>query len=130
MNQNDLEELLQLEKKFYLKLSETMDTTRELAEAVDRQDSVSLHMLISMRQRPLLELQEIRSYIQLKRVDLEAQDAQRFDQLLAGDAPNTPAEAPVAEQVAKNRRLLERLADLDRRVNQRLCGAESCYEKP
>lgn len=129
MEIKDLEELLALEKKLYMKLNETTDLTRELAESVDRQDQVSVHMLLSLREKPVLELQEIEACIELKRVDLTARDAQRFDELLAGADGVGPDECDVATQVAINRRTLGRLVELDERINRKLCGRGSCYEK-
>lgn len=129
MNVQDLHELLELEKKFYQKLNEALGLTSELAEAVTRQDPVSIRALIAMRQKPLLELQEISSYIDLKRVDLNKTDAAQFDGLLSGKHPQLPEEIPVADQIAANRRLVDRLTQLDRQISQTLCGEDSFYKK-
>ena len=128
MERCDLEELLELEKRLYFKLSETMDLTRQMAEAIDRQDDTSLGLLLSMRQEPLLELQEIQSYIALTRVDLSPEDARLFDSLLGGEPAQSPDCAPVEAQIAANRRVLELLTELDRKLNRKLCGEQSCYE--
>ena len=39
-------------KRIYAALNEALDLTRQLADAVDRDDQVSVRMLISMRQEP------------------------------------------------------------------------------
>ena len=93
MQQNDLMDLLMLEKKIYNSLNEVQDLTRQLAEALDRQDQVSV---------PLLQ----------------------------GGAPAGPAEQPLAEQIATNRRLLEKVVEQDRRLSQRLGGKASYYQEP
>jgi len=129
MTDQDLKELLELERKFNHKLNEALSVTTELAEAVSRQDHVSLRVLISMRQKPLLELQEISSYIDLKRMELSQADAQEFTHLLSGKPAEHPEEVPVADQIAANHRLAERLSELDRRVSYALCGEGSFYEK-
>lgn len=130
MTTQDLQELLELEKKFYAKLNETMNLSHDLADAIDRQDQVSVSMLLSMRQHPILELQEINSYISLKRIDLTAEDAQRFDELIGGANAASASEQPVASQIATNRRLLERLTELDCRINKKICGEQSVYNRP
>ena len=39
-------------KRIYTALNEALDLTRQLADAVDRDDQISAQMLISMRQEP------------------------------------------------------------------------------
>ena len=122
--------LLALERRIFRKLNETMEITRELAEAVDREDPVSIKMLLSSRQAPLLELQELNAAMELKRCDLSGMDEAAFDRLITEHgAPETPAEKEVAEQMALNRRILNQLAELDRRVNEKLCREKSVYQK-
>lgn len=128
MKSQDLKELLELERKFNHKLNEALSLTSELSEAVSREDHVSLRALISMRQKPLLELQEILSYIDLKRMELSSADAEQLTQLLSGTSAQTSEELPVATQIAANRRLADRLSDLDRKVSFSLCGEESFYK--
>ncbi|MEA4941186.1 hypothetical protein SDC9_73849 [bioreactor metagenome] len=125
-----LAELLALERRIFRKFNETLGITRELAEAVDREDQVSVKMLLSSRQAPLLELQELNAAVELKRCDLSGEDEAAFDRLITEHgAPQTPAEKEVAEQMALNRRILEQLAELDRRVNEKLCREKSVYRK-
>ncbi len=126
MELHELEELLELEKKLYQKLSTVLDQTRQLSDAVDRHDQASVRMVLDMRQKSVLELQELQAYLSLKRCDLSGGDVQRFDRILAGTASG-PGEAPAAEQAASNLRLTHRLLELDRAVNRRLCGSRSCY---
>lgn len=125
-----LAELLSLEYNIYRKLNEIMGITRELAEAVDREDQVSVGMVLSSRQTPLLELQGLNAMVDLKRCDLSGGDKAAFDRLVTeGGAPKSPAEEKVARQVALNRRILEQLAELDQRVSEKLCREKSVYRK-
>ena len=39
-------------KRTYAALNEALDLTRQLADAVDRNDQVAVQMLVSMRQEP------------------------------------------------------------------------------
>lgn len=130
MEQQHLEQLFQLEKKLYIKLVQTLSLTQELSDGVERQDQHAVQLLLSQRQMPVLELQEIHSLIQLKRVDLDADDAQDYDRLLQGEQAQSPVEQPLVEQLAVNHRLLSRLIELDQTVNRRLCGDNSCYAAP
>lgn len=127
MRKSDLTELLELEKKFKRKLTEAIQVTQDLAEAIERQDAVSIDMLLSIRHKSILEMQEVRSFIDLKRLDLDSHDLPRMDALLAGAAAEIPDERPVAEIIASNQRLLSQLLSMDRALNQKLCGANSVY---
>jgi len=129
MSEQDLNGLLELEKKFSQKLIEALRLTGDLAQSVDRQDQVSIGMLLSMRQKTILELQEISHYIDLMRVELDASALARFDQLLSGAAAQSPQELPLTECIASNHRSLEQLGALDQAISQRLCGEHSFYLK-
>lgn len=130
MRESDLKELLELQRRLYAKLSETEDLTQALSDSVERNDSVSVDMFLSMRQRPILEMEEIQSRVSLKRVELNSQDALRFDALLSGAPAENPAELPLTNQLAMNQRFLARLAELDRQVSRKLCSDRSYYQTP
>lgn len=128
MKASDLKELMELERKLYAKISEAADLTQELSDSVERNDQVSVELFLSMRQRPILEMEEIQNHIALKRVELNRQDALRFDALLSGAPAESRDELPLTKQLAMNRRFLTRLTELDRQVSSKLCGDRSYYE--
>ena len=80
-----------LERKKYNLLNDVMDLSQQLATAMDRNDQVSVRMLVAMRQDPLTQLEEVKHNL--------------------------------------SRRLLERIIELDRRLNHRLTGDKSYYKK-
>ena len=122
MQQNDLMDLLMLEKKIYNSLNEVQDLTQQLTEALDRQDQVSVRMLLEMRQEPIDIIEETQSRLLERQIALGA--------LLQGGAPARQAEQPLADQIAANRRLLGKVVEQDRRLSQRLGGKSSFYQKP
>ena len=125
-----LAELLALQRKVLRKLNEAMGITRELAEAVEREDQVSVRLLLSSRQMPLLELQELDAAMDLKRCELSGADEAAFDRLVTRrGAAEDPAEQELADQLARNRRVLEQLTELDRRVSEKLCRERSIYRR-
>ena len=125
-----LAELLALQRKVLRKLNEALGITRELAEAVEREDQVSVRLLLSSRQMPLLELQELDAAMDLKRCELSGADEAAFDRLVARrGAVEDPAEQELADQLARNRRVLEQLTQLDRRVSEKLCRERSIYRR-
>ena len=49
-----------LERKKYNLLNDVMDLSQQLATAMDRNDQVSVRMLVAMRQDPLTQLEEVK----------------------------------------------------------------------
>lgn len=115
-------------KRIYAALSEALDLTRQLADAVDRDDQISTQMLIAMRQEPTDKLAGAHRVLEEQRRALPPGDADRLAALLRGEDALTEAEEPLAVQVGVNRRTLGQLVDLDRVVNKKLARDKSIYQ--
>lgn len=122
-------DLTVLERKKYNYLSETLDLTGQMGEALDRNDQVSVRMLMAMRQDPILHLEEVNRLSLDRRDSLEEEDRERVSALLAGAEGRSNEERTFLEQAQKARRLLERVVELDRRISLRLAGEHSFYKK-
>ena len=129
MTKNDWLELAVLERKKYNCLVEIEDTTRQLAEALDRNDPVSARMVVAMRQDPLLKLEEVDRDEKHRRSTLPEEDQDRIRMLLREQKARAEGEETFLEQAGRTRRLLERVVELDRRVNLRMAGNQSFYRK-
>ena len=129
MTKSDWMDLTVLERKKYNLLSEVMDLSKQLGEVMDRNDDVSIRMLIAMRQEPLLKLQELKHAADLKKEDLSPEDLERVSALDQGAAPRGEEETTYQNQAGSARRLLERIVELDERLNRRLSGKDSFYEQ-
>ena len=127
MWKEELEKIRLKKRKQYLKLMEIMDLTGQLAQAADRRDEVSVKMLISMRQEPLLVLQETEGEIREGLLGMEDGDAIRLSQLLSGAEGTSAEENALHEDIMRNRRLLEKIMELDKRVSMRMGGPRSFY---
>ena len=125
----DLLDLAVLERKKYNELNEVMDLTRQLGEALDRGDKVSVQILVAMRQDPILRLEEINRTAKERRKGLPQEEAERVGALLNGSEPRGQEEKTFLEQSKQFRSLLERVVELDRRVNLRMTGEDSFYNK-
>ena len=114
-------------------LNELEDLTRQMGEAIDRNDQVSLEMLIAMREEPLGKLQEadqaVRDQLELLADKFEA--AQLASMLDGGPPADAGArvQQQLCEQVATNNRRLKRIRELDRRLNERLARENSVYRR-
>lgn len=115
-------------KRMYAALNEALDLTRQLADAVDRDDRISIQMLTSMRQEPTDKLAGAHHALEQQRKALPQGDADRLDALLRGAEAETEAEAPLVEQVGINQRTLRQLVDLDRIVNRKIAREKSVYK--
>ena len=129
MTRNDWMELTVLERKKYNCLLEVEDVTRQLAEALDRNDQVAARMLVAMRQDPLLQLEEVDRGEKQRKASLADEDRARVQALLRDREPLYDGESIFLEQEDKTRHLLERVVELDRRINLRMAGDHSFYRK-
>ena len=127
MTKSDWMDLTVLERKKYNCLSEVLDLSRQLGEALDRSDDVSVRMLVAMRQDPLLQLQELKEAADAKRESLSGEDRERVSALDRGETPREGEETAYHSQAGSARRLLERVVELDERLNRRLAGEDSFY---
>lgn len=114
-------------KRMYAALSEALDLTRQLADAVDRDDRVAVQMLVSMRQEPTDKLAGAQQALEQQQKALSPGDADRLAALLRGEDALTEEEEPLAGQVGVNRRILRQLVDLDQVVNRKLTRDKSVY---
>ena len=114
-------------------LNEMEDLTRQMGEAIDRNDQVSLEMLIAMREEPLGKLQAadqaIRDQLELLADKLEA--AQLASMLNGGPPadPDARTQQQLCDQVASNNRRLKQIIELDRKLNQRLGREDPVYRQ-
>lgn len=115
-------------KRIYGLLNEVMEISRQMAEAIDRNDQVAIQMLVSMREEPVHKLRQARQALREQRDALEPETARRLSRLLNGEAAETEAEAPLSAQVGTNRRLLEQILELDRVLNRKLTREQSIYK--
>lgn len=127
MTRGDWLDLTVLERKKYNLLSEVLDLSQQMGQALDRNDDVSIRMLIALRQEPLLQLQDLKQAIDAKRSSMSPEDRERLSALREGAAPQGEEETTYHGQAGSARRLLERVIELDERLNRRLAGENSFY---
>ena len=116
------------EKRRYALLSELFDLTKQLAEAVDRNDEVTIQMLLSMREGPLAQMRQGEENLTRQRASLSEEDGRRLEELLSGAQAQRQEENALSGQVGTNRRLLGQLVELDKRVNKKVTREKSVYQ--
>ncbi len=121
-----------LQRNMYIALNEVAELTDELAQAVSRQDQVSVRLFLSMRQEEIDRLMGHRAALRRQCDQLSAQDRRQLRRLLAGATdciPPSPAGEALALQVRNTRSLLERVCRADQAVSLRFGGSNSFYAK-
>lgn len=110
-------------------LHEVLDLSQQLAEAVDREDQVTVQLLMAMRQEPIDKLVLTEQALRSLREGLPAGPSERLSALMGGAEAQNPEEKQLAEQFAANARELQKVRELDRVVNQKLTREKSIYRK-
>ena len=124
VGQQDLALLLQWKKKQF---NEVLSVTEQMVESMERNDKFSVSMLLSMREDPVRQAQEIQDQIGEYLLQMPEADAIRANELLTGTENGQGMESALSNQVAQNRRLLDRIIRLDKFISQRLGGNRSFY---
>ena len=114
-------------RRMYNLLTEVEDLTTQMAQALDRNDSVAVRMLMAMREEPLRKMAQAREALLQQLEQLGQEDGLRLRSILNGGAVSDPAEKGLADQVAMNSRLMERVKALDRQVNRKITRDKSVY---
>lgn len=125
-----LRDLLLQQKKKYIRLSEVMDITMQMAEAIDRDDNVTMSMLIAMRQDPLLLIDEIEQSVGQYLDSIPIETAEHLRKILSGRGTETVTseETMLDEQCKMNFRLLSRIVMIDKQLNRKVAKDQSFYQ--
>lgn len=115
-------------KRIYNLLGEVMDLSRQLAEAVDRNDQVSVQMLLAMREDPIQGLTVARAALKQQIESAPPEDAGRLQELLSGSPAKNSEESGLADQAAANERLLRQVQELDKALSKKIARDKSFYQ--
>lgn len=130
-SRDELEEMLiRLLQKEYSLCGEIEDLTKELAEAMDRDDQVSIGMVLKMRGQTMAEVDKAVRERGLV-LDAAGESKERLQKLTTGqEVPDmTETEKRILRLFESRRLILERTAGLDRKISTRLAGEKSFYSK-
>ncbi|MBO4913588.1 MAG: hypothetical protein J5449_00125 [Oscillospiraceae bacterium] len=129
MGKLELEELRKRKRDEVVKLIEVADLTRQVAEAVERGDSVAAQMLLGEREQPVRELSEMEESVRAYVMERPETEAIRLQELLRGGEAESEDEKLLVEQVGQFRRILASVRALDEQLSVRLAGDRSIYKK-
>lgn len=107
-------------------LNEMEDLTKQIAESIDRNDRVSMEMLVAMREEPLGKLHEADRILREQLADMpDREGAAQLAAMLNGAAPSQEGDLPkmLCEQVNQNKRRLEQVVAMNQQINQKVAGS-------
>ena len=126
LSKQELDAALAAERAMYRALSEVQDITRELLDAVDRQDQVSVRLFLSMRQEQINQLRDQKELLKKQCGGLPKEEGDLLRQILSGKKPAGVEGEALSLQVERNRALLERTLQADKALSRRLAGSGRC----
>lgn len=126
MEQTKLLEAQMQARRIYNALGEVADLSKQIAEALDRNDPMAVKVLLAMREEPIMTAQLAREALQ--QMIGETENNQRLRELLNGAEAKTSEETGLAGQVAMNARLLAQVQEMDRAVSKKITRDKSVYE--
>lgn len=127
MEQTKLMDIHVQVRKIYNLLGEVMDLSQQLVQAVDRDDQVSVQMLLAMREEPIRKILLAQQAVKQQLTALPPEEAQYLHALLSGSPARTAQEEPLARQIATNLRLLQRVQEMEKPLNQKICRDKSVF---
>lgn len=117
-------------RKMFTALTELQELTTELANALQRQDQVSVKLFLGMRRDALSQLTAHDEALRRKCALLPPSESQALRRILNGqEGADTPSAQALERTVRQNRQLLAQITSVDERINRRLGGKDSFYEK-
>ena len=115
-------------RRIYNLLGEIYDLSQQLADALDRDDQITVQMLLGMREEPIRKLAETKEILMRQVTEAGAEDAEHLRALLNGKAAAVENEKGLAEQVAVNMRMLKQVQELDEHLNRKITRGKSVYQ--
>ena len=122
-------EILVLLKRMGTLLVEVDDLSRQMADATDRQDEISMQMVLAMRSEPIDRL-TIADTALREHLGSLGEEGQHVRKLLGGDvdAAQNGTEKMIAEQAASNLRMYKKILDMDKVLNRKVAQDKSIYQ--
>jgi GTP cyclohydrolase III len=125
-----LTDALVLSKRVGNLLFETYGISEELSQALDRNDQVTVQMLLAMRSEPIEKLKTADTALRELRDSLaDPEDRKHLSELLKGEAPSNEKERLLVDQSESNARQLQKVLELDQRLNLRITRDKSIYHQ-
>ncbi len=127
MKEKDILDVYAQARKIYNLLGEALDLSKQMAEAVDRDDMEAFQILLSMRRESIVGAANARERISNFVEELPADEAKQMRELLNGGQFPGKWESQLSHQLEINQRLYQQLSALDRVLNEKTTHENSVY---
>jgi len=133
MNMEDsmLVEILKEMQKKYMFIVEIERITREMGDALSRNDRESVQMLLGMRQDEMNKADACIKNIECLLSALQPEEVNQVREWLNGSGNRNP-DSPIAERLVEKGKsiqlALNRTIEADRHISRRLSGKDSYYQ--
>ncbi len=127
-----LSEILRRVQRNCVRMVEIERLTKELGEALSRNDQESAQLLMKMRQDEMERTSETKEEIRLILGSTEAEEGLRLRSWLAGEDTHQPDSFEAGKIVELSKQMtqvLNRTISMDKAINQKLAGKDSFYQK-
>lgn len=115
-------------RKFNL-LTEVLEISKEMGQAMDRSDQTSLRKLLVARNEPIEKLDQLEKDLENTRLSFSGEDRAHLKAIMKGEAQNNPKEIALCRQMQDTLALLKEVIELDARINTRVSGKDSVYQQ-
>ena len=126
-----LSEILRRVQKNYMRMIEIERLTKELGDALSRNDQDTVLLLLKMRGDEMNRASETRGEIQTILKALNSEDRKEIEALMAGDRQGQAEdfESEKIEEISRQlRQTQERIVHIDKAVSRKLAGTDSYYQ--
>lgn len=127
-----LSEILRRVQRNYVRMVEIERLTKELGDALSRNDQESTQLLMKMRQEEMEHVSEVKSEIRMLLQSAETEEQDKLKSWLAGDEkcqPDCFEAKKILELSSQITLVLNRTISIDKAINQKLAGKDSYYQK-
>lgn len=118
----------------YRVLNEVLQVTKEIADALSRDDRVSVQMLLGMRQDEINNLSRSEQSIFTLLGCAGREEKEEIQALLRGDGQTTEEDSfekrKIGEIGQNNKKIRNKIVELDRAISTKLAGKDSFYGNP
>lgn len=127
MTEKDILDVHVLVRKKFNLLGEVMELSRQLGESIDRNDQVSVRMILGMRQEPIEKLEALKIQMTETLGKHPKPEEKHLRKVLSGGKTDNKAEEALKNQAKATKQLLEQVLELDERINKKIAGEHSVY---
>lgn len=125
-----LTEILKRVQRNYMHIVEIERVTKDLGDALSRNDQKSVQLLMKMRQEELEQVAEAKQEIRLL-VEAGGDEKEKLKSWLQGESkyqPDNFETGKIKELSSQLQQVLKRTIDMDKVINSRVTGKDSYYQ--